>query len=87
VVGLRLGCINHSVLSADCIMEKGCGFAGWIANRIDPAMLRVAENLAALDGAIPAPRLGLVEHMPNPRDSRALVPMLDRTRLSALVAH
>ena len=58
VVGLRLGCINHALLSAEAIAARGLTLAGWIANRIDPAMLRVEENLATLKAGLPAPLLG-----------------------------
>ena len=60
VVGLRLGCINHALLSAEAIAARGLTFAGWIANRVDPAMLRVDENLAALQKGLPAPLLGVL---------------------------
>ena len=43
VVGLRLGCISHALLSARAIREDGCELAGWIGSGIDPAMLRLAE--------------------------------------------
>ncbi|HMV17963.1 MAG TPA: dethiobiotin synthase [Rhodocyclaceae bacterium] len=60
VVGLRLGCINHALLSVEAIAARGLTFAGWIANRVDPAMLRVDENLAALQKGLPAPLLGVL---------------------------
>lgn len=60
VVGLRLGCINHALLSQQAIAACGLPLAGWVANRIDPAMLRPEENLAALRERIAAPLLGVV---------------------------
>ena len=60
VVGLRLGCINHALLSVEAIAARGLTFAGWIANRVDPAMLRVDENLAALQKGLPEPLLGVL---------------------------
>ena len=48
VVGLRLGCLNHALLSCESIRSHGAKFAGWVANGIDPAMDRAAENLATL---------------------------------------
>jgi dethiobiotin synthetase len=62
VVGLRLGCINHALLSARAIAADGCRLAGWIANRIDPAMAAVEENLATLRERIDAPLLGVIGH-------------------------
>ncbi|MCK0505811.1 dethiobiotin synthase [Aromatoleum anaerobium] len=63
VVGMRLGCINHALLTVEAIAARGLTLAGWIANRIDPAMLRVDENLEALRRRIPAPLLGVVPHV------------------------
>jgi dethiobiotin synthetase len=77
VVGLRLGCLNHTLLSADAIMDKGCGFAGWIANHLDPDMLRAEANLATLDERIPAPRLGLVPRLPGRPDAARVAAGLD----------
>jgi dethiobiotin synthetase len=48
VVGLRLGCINHALLTKLAIEAHGAEFAGWIANTIDPAMARRSENLETL---------------------------------------
>jgi dethiobiotin synthetase len=62
VVGLRLGCLNHALLSAEAIVADGCRLAGWIGNRIDPAMDAAAENLATLRGLLPAPCLGVLPH-------------------------
>ena len=60
VVGLRLGCINHALLTAEAIAARGLTLAGWVANRIDPAMPRQEENIAALAARLPAPLLGSV---------------------------
>ncbi|MBS0569183.1 MAG: dethiobiotin synthase [Proteobacteria bacterium] len=61
VVGLKLGCLNHAHLSARSIVADGCELAGWIANRIDPAMERVDESLETLRRRLPAPCLGVLE--------------------------
>ena len=55
VVGLRLGCLNHALLSADAIAARGLSLAGWIANRIDPAMERADDNVADLAARLPGP--------------------------------
>ena len=57
VVGLRLGCLNHALLTASAIQRDGVPLVGWIANQIDPAMTHVDENIAALNERIPAPLL------------------------------
>lgn len=70
VVGLRLGCLNHALLSVAAIEARGLYLAGWIANRIDPAMARAAENLQTLCVRIKAPLLGTVPHARNPQSAR-----------------
>lgn len=57
VVGLRLGCLNHALLSAEAIAARGLRLAGWVANTLDPALPAAAANLALLDRRLPAPRL------------------------------
>jgi dethiobiotin synthetase len=71
VVGLRLGCLNHALLSARAILADGCRLAGWIGNRIDPAMVAVEDNLETLRGMLPAPCLGVLPHGPAPVDAAA----------------
>lgn len=67
VVGLRLGCINHALLSAEAIRARGLHLCGWVANTVDPEMPRIAENLDALaQGLGNAPCLGLVPRLPVP---------------------
>lgn len=55
VVGIRLGCLNHALLSALALAARGVELRGWIANRIDPAMEAQDESVAALAGRLPAP--------------------------------
>ncbi|WP_447737236.1 dethiobiotin synthase [Rhodanobacter soli] len=62
VVGLRLGCLNHALLSARAILADGCHLLGWIGNRVDPAMDAPEENLATLRELLPAPCLGVLPH-------------------------
>jgi dethiobiotin synthetase len=62
VVGLRLGCINHALLSARAIATDGCRLVGWIGNRIDPDMDAVDENIDTLRHHLPAPCLGILPH-------------------------
>lgn len=65
VVGLRLGCLNHALLSAEAILSRGLPLAGWVANHIDPMMLYDAENIASLEQHIPAPRLATIPYIKN----------------------
>ena len=60
VVGVRLGCISHALLTAEAIARDGLQLAGWVANIIDPKTSRLEENLATLAERIPAPCLGRV---------------------------
>ncbi len=60
VVGLRLGCINHALLSVEALHARGLALAGWVANQVDAHMACAAENVAALAQRIPAPLLGQV---------------------------
>jgi dethiobiotin synthetase len=69
VVGLRLGCINHALLTAQAIAARGLRLAGWVANRIDPAMARGDENLAALRKRLNAPLLGDIPYGTTPQQA------------------
>ena len=80
VVGLRLGCINHALLSARAIEADGCRLLGWIGNRIDPDMLRVEDNIETLRRRIHAPLLGIIDHADNPRADRAQASLADAVR-------
>lgn len=62
VVGLRLGCLNHALLSARAIEADGCRLLGWIGNAVDPTMAASEENLATLRELLPAPCLGVLPH-------------------------
>lgn len=59
VVGLRLGCLNHALLTAESIALRHVPWAGWVGNHIDPAMQLVAQNLVALRTHLPGPCLGV----------------------------
>ncbi|UCH47763.1 MAG: dethiobiotin synthase [Betaproteobacteria bacterium] len=66
VVGLRLGCINHALLTAEAIRARGLTCIGWVANQIDPQMERLKQNIAALDSLLEMPRLAYLEHLDDP---------------------
>ncbi|MBX8537274.1 dethiobiotin synthase [Pseudomonas cichorii] len=63
VVGVRLGCINHALLTAEAIAQDGLQLAGWVANIIDPKTSRLEENLATLSERLPAPCIGRVPRL------------------------
>lgn len=64
VVGMRLGCINHAVLTVEAIVRDGLRLAGWVANVIDPEMAALEENIATLGSMLPAPCLGVLPWQP-----------------------
>ena len=82
VVGMRLGCLNHALLTAQAVDAAGLRLAGWIANRIDPEMAVADENVEALRARLAAPLLGVLPHQSQP-DPRAAAAFLN---VSALVA-
>jgi dethiobiotin synthetase len=69
VVGMRLGCLNHALLTADAVRAAGVPLAGWVANHIDTQMERANENVRALRDRLNAPLLARVAHaaQPDPR--------------------
>ncbi len=86
VVGLRLGCINHALLTAGRIQADGHRLAGWVANAIDPLYGEMAETLEVLDKYIASPRLGVMEHRigytaANVPDVLTVEPLLERDPL------
>lgn len=70
VVGLRLGCLNHALLSAQAIHAQGLHLAGWVVSRIDPAMLAADDNVATLMQRLDAPLLADVPHLTAPDAAR-----------------
>ncbi len=71
VVGLRLGCINHAVLTAEAILARKLRLAGWVANTVDANMLVSTDNIATLKRLLPAPLLGLVPRLAQPTAGNA----------------
>jgi dethiobiotin synthetase len=71
VVGLRLGCLNHALLTAEAIHARGLPLAGWICNRIDATMLAAEDNIDYLRAHLPAPLLADIAFSAAP-DARAV---------------
>ncbi len=69
VVGLRLGCLNHALLTCAAIRHQGLTLAGWVVNRVDPHMSRYQENLATLKALLPAPFLGEIPFVDQPLEA------------------
>jgi dethiobiotin synthetase len=64
VVGIRLGCLNHALLTQAAIVSAGLRLAGWVANQPSPGYERAGENITALRSRMPAPLLGTVPFLP-----------------------
>jgi len=64
VVGLRLGCLNHAMLTAEAIGRDGLTLAGWVANTLDPAMLSRDGNIATLERELMAPMVADIPWFP-----------------------
>jgi dethiobiotin synthetase len=69
VVGLKLGCINHALLTVQAIKADGLKISGWVANQIDPNMLYLEENIATLKTLIEAPLLGQIPRLKKPEEA------------------
>jgi len=89
VVGLRLGCLNHALLTAESIASRHLPWGGWVGNHVDSAMTHAEENIAALHARLPAPCLGVQDFLPDAISSteaphttpRGLQPEVDRSPL------
>ncbi len=65
VVGMKLGCLNHALLTVEAIKRDGVELVGWIANQIDPEMIYYQQNIETLKELIAAPNLGVVPYINN----------------------
>ncbi len=86
VVGMRLGCLNHALLTAQAIAAQGLILAGWVANCVDENMAMLDENIAALQQRITAPLLGVVPHQAQP-NAREIATFLNLDLLDNVLAH
>jgi dethiobiotin synthetase len=66
VVGLRLGCINHALLTEAAIRQSGVRLLGWVANQVEPGMASLEGNLQTLREWLPAPCFGVVPWLQDP---------------------
>jgi dethiobiotin synthetase len=66
VVGMRLGCINHALLTVEAMKVRGLTLAGWVANQVNPEMAMFEENLQTLQQRISAPCLSVVHYQQTP---------------------
>ncbi len=80
VVGVRLGCLNHALLSAEAVAARGLKLAGWVANHIDPQMAVADENVRALEALVAAPLLARIAFAASPEAANISV-TLDTRKL------
>lgn len=80
VVAMRLGCLNHALLTAEAIAGRGLPLAGWVANHLDPQMAAADENVRALETLIAAPLLARIAFAASP-DPAASAALLDTRKL------
>jgi dethiobiotin synthetase len=85
VVGLRLGCLNHALLTAQAIEARGLWLAGWIGNHLHAHFDNVAENIATLESRLPAPLLDIVPFKPDGAAARAKLAPIAVTRLKEVL--
>ncbi len=81
VVGVRLGCLNHALLTAEAIRRDGLPLAGWIANVIENDMPALEENIQTLRHCMAAPCLGVIPNLPSPLPAE-MAPHLNLDRLN-----
>ena len=86
VVGLRLGCINHALLSAQAVRARGLRLAGWVGNAIDPAMLRMDANIDSIAARIGMPPAAILPVHPSAAAATATLDKVAVTLLSTLRA-
>jgi dethiobiotin synthetase len=67
VIGLRLGCLNHALLTAQAIERCGCALRGWIGSQVVAGFAAANENIAMLTHLLGAPPLALLRYEPDPR--------------------
>jgi dethiobiotin synthetase len=85
VVGMKLGCLNHAMLTVREIARSGCQLLGWVANCIDPHMALLPQNIDDLRQRISAPCLGVVPFSPNETEYQQIALQLATQLLRAQV--
>lgn len=82
VVGLKLGCINHALLTADSIRSRGVSLVGWVANHIDSQMLNQQENIETLKNRLECP---LIAEIPYIDDDKSILSASRYVNIDAVI--
>ncbi|NVK22184.1 MAG: dethiobiotin synthase [Kangiellaceae bacterium] len=77
VVGMKLGCLNHAMLTVESIKSRGLSFVGWVANFSQKEMVVAEQNLEWLNANIQAPCLGVIPYQPSTNDLSGVEALLD----------
>ena len=84
VVGIRLGCINHALLTFEAIVRDGVPVAGWVANCVDADMAVLQENIDSLRARLPVPCLGVVPFLAD-QSPAVVATYFDETELQKII--
>lgn len=87
VIGMKLGCLSHSLLTAESIRANGDRLVGWIATRLDRDMLAPDENLATLAALLHAPCLGVVPWLDDPSPEAIASHLIIDSLVAAVTEH
>jgi len=68
---MRLGCLNHAILTAECIRNDGLKIAGWVANQVDPDMPFLEQNIESLKMLLDVPFIGTIPRLNTPTKAGA----------------
>ena len=82
VVGMKLGCLNHALLTAGAIARDGLPLVGWVANQVDADMSCFEENIQSLAEMLKAPCLGIIPRLDKPTDFATAAKYLNLSLLS-----
>ncbi len=85
VVGIRLGCLNHALLTEEALERRGIAVGGWVANHIEPAMASQEENVAALTKRLRRPLIGRIPSLSADMDTHAAAGQLDIAGLRSVL--
>lgn len=85
VVGIKLGCINHALLTAQAIANDGLPLIGWVANRINPGLAHYAEIIDVLSKKLPGPLVGELPYLPR-AEQRELAHYIDLSAFGGMLA-